>query len=386
MKLLLVAGELSGDAHGGALLAHLARRLPGLHAYGIGGPRMEAAGLRPLRPLADLQVHGLLEVLRHLPRLYRILWQVQASLATERPDAVLLVDYPGFNLKVAAAAKARGIPVWYYSSPQVWAWRGGRLRTIARVVDRMIVLFPFEVPLYQQAGVPVEFHGHPLAGVQAGNDEVMSLRARLGLDGSRPVVAVMPGSRPGEVRRILPPLLQGIRLAEQSGYRARYVLPLAPNLDGAEVRARVAASGAPVDVVEGAFLVLLRVADLGLVASGTATLQMAMAGVPFITVYKVSPLSYWIARRFAYVRHFAMVNILAGREVVPELLQGDLTPGRVRDSLLALARDEPRRRHMREELLRVTAGLGPPGAYERAAAAIAAGLAARADAAAGGRS
>jgi lipid-A-disaccharide synthase len=377
MKLLMVAGELSGDTHGGALLAQLTRRLPGLQAYGIGGPRMAAAGLRLLHPLADLQVHGLLEVLRHLPRLYRILWRVQASLEAERPDAVLLVDYPGFNLKVAAAAKSRGIPVWYYSSPQVWAWRGGRLRTIARVVNHMIVLFPFEVPLYLNAGVPVEFHGHPLVGVRASDSEVNTLRARLRLDDSLPVVAVMPGSRPSEVRRILPPLLQGIHLAERSGYHARYVLPLAPNLDGAEVRALTAASSAPVDVAEEAFLPLLRLADLGLVASGTATLQMAMAGVPFITVYKVSPLSYWIARRFAYVRHFAMVNILAGHEVVPELLQGSLTPDRVCESLLALARDEPRRRRMREELLRVTATLGAPGAYERAAAAIAARLAAQ---------
>ena len=371
MKLLMVAGELSGDAHGGALLTHLKHRIPNLHVYGIGGPRMEAAGLKPLHPLSDLQVHGLLEVIRHLPRLYGILWEVEATLDTERPDAVLLVDYPGFNLKVAAAAKKRGIPVWFYSSPQVWAWRGGRIRTIAKVVDRMMVLFPFEVPLYQKAGVPVEFHGHPLVGPGAGDADVSALRAKLKLDGAQPVVAVMPGSRPSEVERILPALLQGIVLAQQSGYHARYVLPLAPNLDSAHVRAMVAASGAPVDIADGAFAPLLRIADIGLVASGTATLQMGMAGVPFVTVYKVSPLSFFIARRFAYVKHFAIVNILAGHEVVPELLQEDLTPERVRDALLSLANDEPRRRRMRDELLRVTATLGTPGAYERAAAAIA---------------
>ncbi len=372
MKLLMVAGELSGDAHGGALLPHLRRQLPGLDVYGIGGPRMLEAGLRALHPLSDLQVHGLLEIVRHLPRLYGILWEVEASLDTERPDALLLIDYPGFNLKVAAAAKKRDIPVHYYSSPQVWAWRGGRLRTIARVVDSMIVLFPFEVPLYERAGVPVRFHGHPLVGVGASDAEVADLRARLKLNAGLPVVAVMPGSRPSEVRRILPTLLQGIRRMEQAGFRARYVLPLAPNLDAATVRGLVTASGAPVDVADGAFLPLLRVAGLGLVASGTATLQMAMAGVPFVTVYKVSPLSFFIARRFAYVRHFAIANILAGHEVVPELLQDDLTPERVRDTFLTLAQDEPRRQRMREELLRVTATLGAPGAYERAAAAIAA--------------
>ncbi|HEX7927023.1 MAG TPA: lipid-A-disaccharide synthase [bacterium] len=371
MKLLMVAGELSGDAHGGALLANLKRHLPGLEVYGIGGPRMVAAGLRPLHPLSDLQVHGLLEVVRHLPRLYRILWEIEASMDTERPDAVLLVDYPGFNLKLAAGAKSRGIPVWFYSSPQVWAWRGGRLRTIAKVVDHMIVLFPFEVPLYEKAGVPVEFHGHPLVGTGASDADVAELRTWLRADHHLPLVAVMPGSRPSEIRRILPTLLQGLKLAGERGFHGRYVLPLAPNLDGKEVGAMIAAAGVPIDVVQNAFLPLLRMADFAVSASGTATLQLAMAGVPFITVYRVSPLTYFIARRYAYVKHFAMANILAGHEVVPELLQEDLSPEKVCEALMALAQDEPRRRRMRDELLRVTATLGAPGAYERAAAAIA---------------
>jgi lipid-A-disaccharide synthase len=371
MNLLMVAGELSGDAHGGALLGHLRRLLPGLRARGIGGPRMVEAGLQLLRPLADLQVHGLLEIVAHLPRLYRILWEIEAGLDRERPDALLLIDYPGFNLKLAAAAKRRGIPVLYYSSPQVWAWRRGRLRTIARVVERMIVLFPFEVPLYERAGVPVEFHGHPLAGLEARPEEVEALRERLRLAPGEPVVAVMPGSRPSELRRNLPPLLAGIRLIGAAGHRARWVLPLASSLDPAAVRELVRESGAAVDVQENAFLPLLKLAGLALVASGTATLQTAMAGIPFITVYKVSPLSFFIARRFATVRHFSIVNILAGRELVPELLQSGLTPEAVRDAFLALARDPARQRRMKEELLAVAATLGPPGAYGRAAEAIA---------------
>jgi lipid-A-disaccharide synthase len=386
MKLLMVAGELSGDAHGGALLAHLRRKLPALDAYGIGGPRMAEEGLRLLRPLADLQVHGLLEVVVHLPRLYRVLWGLEAVLDQERPDAVMLIDYPGFNLKLAAAAKARGIPVYFYSSPQVWAWRGGRLRTIARVVDLMIVLFPFEAPLYRQAGVDVEFLGHPLVGQQAGAEEVAALRDRLALAAGRPVVAVMPGSRPSELKRNLPPLLAGIRLIEAAGYRAHFVLPVAASLDAAEVSATVRASGTGVIVAEQAFLPLLRLAELGLVASGTATLQMGMAGVPFVMVYRVAPLSYALARRFAYVRHLSIVNILAGREVVPELLQGDFTPERLRDRFLALAQDGQARDRMRRELAEVTGTLGRPGAYERAAECIAGRLAALAGQAAGGPS
>ncbi len=371
MKLMIVAGELSGDTHGGALLAGLKARLPELDAFGIGGPRMRAAGLRALYDLAELQVHGLLEVLAHLPRLYRILWRLESALDSERPDAVLLIDYPGFNLKLATAAKARGIRVVYYSSPQIWAWRGGRLKTIARVVDKMIVLFPFERDLYEQAGVNVEFLGHPLVGERASSEEVAALQARLGGAEGAPIVAVMPGSRPSELKRILPLLLAGVRLIEQSGWQGRWVLPVAPNLDAAEVRRVVAEVGVPVRVEERAFLPLLRLARLGLVASGTATLQVALAGIPFVVVYRVAPLSYWIARRFAYVRHFAIVNILAGREVVPELLQDALTPQRVRDALLALARQPERQAEMRRGLLEATNALGSPGAYERAAARIA---------------
>jgi lipid-A-disaccharide synthase len=381
MKLMMVAGELSGDTHGGALLEGMRARLPGLNAYGIGGPRMKAAGLRAIHELSELQVHGLLEVLVHLPRLYRILWDLEALLERERPAALLLIDYPGFNLKLAAAAKKLGIPVVYYSSPQVWAWRGGRLKTIARVVDKMIVLFPFELRIYEHAGVDVEFLGHPLFGESAPQDQVDALRRRIGAQESPPLVAIMPGSRPAELKRILPALLEGIRLIEASGWLGRWVLPLAPTLDGAAVRREIAAAGVPIQVEEHAFLPLLKLAHLAIVASGTATLQVAIAGIPFMVVYRVSPLSFWIARRFAYVRHFAMVNILAEREIVPELLQDDLTPERVRDTFLALAQNPVRQGEMRRALTETTATLGavgpaggeaeaPGGAYIRAAERI----------------
>jgi lipid-A-disaccharide synthase len=374
MRLLAVAGEYSGDTHGGALLRGLAQHLPGLEVSGIGGPAMTAAGLTPLYPFSALQVHGLVEVLRHLPRLYRLLWSLERRLREHAPDALLLIDYPGFNLKLARAAKRLGIPVLFYSSPQVWAWRRGRIAQIAAAVDKLFVLFPFEVPLYEAAGVDVEFHGHPLVERQADAAAVAAVRAALPPDDGIPLIALMPGSRGSELRRNLPGILAGVALAQAQGLRARYVLPLAEGLDQAAAEAMIARSGLAATLLPGAFLPVLQLADLAVVASGTATLQVAMAGIPFIVVYRVSPLTYALARRMAYVQHLSIVNIMAGREIVPELVQEAFTPQRLGRTLLALAGDPARQAQMREALADTTGRLGAPGAYERTAAAMAAYL------------
>lgn len=374
MTLLAVAGEYSGDTHGGALLRGLARHLPDLQVSGIGGPAMAAAGLKPLYPFSALQVHGLVEVVRHLPRLYRLLWALEGRLREDPPAALLLIDYPGFNLKLARTAKALGIPVLFYSSPQVWAWRRGRIARIAAAVDKLFVLFPFEVPLYEAAGVDVEFHGHPLVGHQATADAVDAARAALPPDDGTPLIALMPGSRGSELRRNLPGILAGVSQARSQGLRARYVLPLAEGLDQPAAEAMLAESGLAVALLPGAFLPVLQLADLAVVASGTATLQVGMAGIPFIVVYRVSPLTYALARRMAYVRHLSIVNIMAGREIVPELVQEAFTPQRLGNALLALADDPARQARMREELAATTGQLGTPGAYERTAEAMAAYL------------
>jgi lipid-A-disaccharide synthase len=377
MKLLAVAGEASGDAHGGALLAALRDRLPELSVEGIGGPRMLAAGLEPLFPLSDLQVHGLIEVVAHLPRLYRVLGSLRARLRETRPDAVLLIDYPGFNLKLARAAHDLGVPVITYCGPQIWAWRRGRLHVVARNVDKLIVLFPFEVEFYRAAGVDAEFLGHPLVGVAAPQREVQALQAALAPRPGRRIVAVMPGSRPSELARNLPTMLAGLALARDAGLDAQFVLPLAPGLKRTAAEQAVAASGLAVDIAPGAFLPLLQVADLAVAASGTATLQLAMAGLPGIVVYRVAPPTYWLARRLSYVQHISIVNILAGHELLPELLQNDFTPTRVRDTLLSMANSASRLQEIRAGLAQVAASLGEPGAYGRAAESMAGFLRAR---------
>jgi lipid-A-disaccharide synthase len=374
MKLMIVSGEISGDTHGGAILQHLNKLIPGLEVIGIGGPKMEAEGLNSVIPLDDLQARGLVEVLRQLPGHFKFLRRMARMLDEERPDAVLLIDYPGFNLKMAKAAKQRGLPVLYYSGPQLWAWRGGRMRAVQRWVDKIIVIFPFEEPLYKKAGVDAVFLGHPLVEDKAAPEEVAHLKARLELDPGLPVVGIIPGSRPTELERNLPTVLEGLRLIEQAGFRANYVLPLASTLDESRVKALIAQSGLKVQALQNAFLPLLKIAQLAIVASGTATMQVGMAGIPFIVVYRVSYVTYRIAKWFLYVKDIAIVNILAGRRIVPELLQKKFTPEALRDEFLALANDEQRLTEMRRALAEITLNLGEPGAYRRAAEVIAAHL------------
>ena len=376
IRLLAIAGEASGDTHGGALLAELQRLIPDLEVSGIGGPGMEAAGLRPLRAFFSLQVHGLVELIRHIPRLYRILWDVQNWLTRNPPDAVLLIDYPGFNLKVARHAKKLGIPVIFYSSPQIWAWRGGRLKAIAQVVDLMLVLFPFEAEIYRNAGVEACFLGHPLVGVQASDEALQALRQALEApgvpeDSTAPLVALMPGSRPSELERILPTMLEAVRLIREGGFAGQFMIPLAPSVDARRAKAMVAESNQPVRLVSGGFLPALRLAKLAIVASGTATLQVALAGIPFLVVYRASPFSFWLLRRLAYVPYISIVNILAGRALAPELLQEDFTPERLCEAFLKLSGDEAAQQTVRQALSTVADQLGKPGAYERAAALIA---------------
>ena len=371
MKLMMVAGELSGDVHGAAILSSLQPLIPDLNAFGIGGAKMMAAGFTSHVPISDMQARGFVEVLRNLPKHLRILRQAVELLERERPTVLLLIDYPGFNLKLAEAARRRGVPVIYFSGPQLWAWHGSRMRTVARTVSKMIVLFPFELTLYREAGVDAVFLGHPLVGEGAAPSEVDALKARLELHPGRPVVAVMPGSRPGELRRHLPRLLAAIRLMEAEGFLADFVLPVAETLDGEEVRRMVRESGTSVQVAENAFLPLLKFAELGMVASGTANLQAGLAGFPFLVVYHFSPTTFWFLKNFAYVKFLSIVNLLAGREIVPELLQNDFSPEKVKETFLAIARDSSHQARIRKDLAAMAASLGEPGAYQRAAEIIA---------------
>ena len=367
-RLLICCGEPSGDLYGGELLRCLRPRLNGLEAFGLGGDHLLAEQVALLGHVRDLAMVGIVEVLRHLGKLRRVFNAVLAEVDRRRPDLAVLVDYPSFNLRLARALKRRGVPVVYYVSPQIWAWKGWRIREIRRNVAHMLVIFPFEEAIYERAGVPVTFVGHPLVDlVRPAPDRAAFLRSA-GLDPSRPVIAVLPGSRPTEVRHNLPALAGGLVLLAERRPDLQFLLAVAPSLEPDVFRGELGTL--PVALLAGQTHAVLGAATVALVASGTATVEAALVGTPMVVVYRVSPLSYTLGRRMVRVPHVAMANLIAGREVVRELIQADFTRETVAREALALLEDPARLARVREELAQVRDRLGAPGASGRAAEVV----------------
>jgi lipid-A-disaccharide synthase len=372
-RLLISCGEPSGDLYGSELVSRLRSLVPGLEVFGLGGDRLQGEGVSLVAHVRDLAVVGLLEVVAHLRKLRGIFRRLLAEVDRERPDLAVLVDYPDFNLRLARELRRRGVRVVYYVSPQLWAWRGGRIRTVRSTVARMLVIFPFEEALYRNAGVPVSFVGHPLLdSVRAEPDPDAFLRES-GLDPLRPVVAILPGSRPQEVLHNLPPLVGGIDLIGKARPDVQFLLAAAPSLPPALFAAHL--GDRPVRVLSGETHRVVGSATLALVASGTATVETALLGTPMVVVYRVAPLTYLLGRPFVRVSQFAMVNLIAGKAVAPELIQGNFTAERVAREALALLGDPDRRKRMQDDLGQVRRRLGGPGASARAAEAVASELA-----------
>ena len=367
-RLLISCGEPSGDLYGAELLRHLRLDQPGLAAFGVGGDRLADQGVSLTAHVRDLAVVGILEVIRHIPTIRRSFSRVVAELDRQRPDAAVLVDYPDFNLRLAQELRQRAVPIIYYVSPQVWAWKRGRIRTIRDTVSRMVVIFPFEKALYEAASVPVTYVGHPLVDLVHPAPDRHAFLTGLRLDPARPVIALLPGSRTTEVANNLPPLIEAAGLVLRSRPEVQFVLAAAPLLDAATLRARC--SGVPIRVVANETHAVVGAADVALVASGTATVETALLGTPMVVVYRVAPITYALGRRFVRVAHFAMVNLIAEREVVPELIQSDFTASRVAEEALSLLTDPRRAERMREDLADVRRRLGAPGASARAAAVV----------------
>ena len=364
-RLLVSCGEPSGDLYGAELVRHLRKDLADLSVFGLGGEGLAARDASLVAHVRDLAVVGLLEVVGSLPRLRRVLRAVLEEVDRDRPDLAVLIDYSGFNLRLARALKRRNIPIVYYVSPQVWAWRRGRIRTIRETVERMLVLFPFEPAIYEAAGVPVTFVGHPLVDLVRPAPDRAGFLTSLDLDPGRPLVAVLPGSRAREIAFNLPPLAGAIARLARERPALQFALAVAPGVSADDLGCHLGTL--PVRLVREETHALLGAADVGLVASGTATVEAALLGTPMVVVYRVSWPSYVIGRPFVRVPHYAMVNLVAGRRIVTELIQRAFTPERVSAEALALLDDRERAARMRADLAEVRQRLGGGGASERAA-------------------
>ena len=355
-----------------ALSAAEGHQRAGVHLFGLGGPRMREAGVELLADSSQVAVVGISEVVRRLPAVWRIYRQLGDEAARRKPALAILVDFPDFNLRLARRLHAAGIRIVYFISPQVWAWRPGRVKLMRRLVERVLCIFPFEERLYRDAGVPATFVGHPLvAGVRPRWPREEFLR-RYDLDSSRPLVTLLPGSRPGEIAHILPTLLEACVLLQREVPECQFALAIAPGLTGRAVES-FARCDLPVHVVEGATYDALAAADCALVASGTATVEAALLGTPMVVVYRVSPTTAFIACRLVRTPHFAMVNLIAGRRVVPELIQEDFTAAAVAQEAGKLLSSSEARERMKRDLAEVSASLAgerPGGAIERAAEII----------------
>jgi lipid-A-disaccharide synthase len=366
-KILLVAGEVSGDLHGSHLVEAIQRIDPEVQFFGVGGEGLERKGMKLLYRSQSLSVVGITEVFFKLRPILKALRGLKKSLDQEKPDLVILVDFPGFNLRMAKIAHRRGIPVLYFISPQVWASRPKRIKLIARVVKKMIVLFPFEVPLYEAAGVDVEWVGHPLLDIVKPTLPREVAFQKFGLDPKRRTIGLLPGSRMHEIERLLPPLLASAHLLQQEVPDLQFIIPLAPGISKPILISQMKNRSIPVKVVEGFTYDVMNLSELLIIASGTATLEGAILGKPMIIIYKVSLPSYWIGRALIRVDHIGLVNLVAEKEIAPELIQKDVTPRRIADEAFRILRDPILSRKMTESMGEIRQKLGEPGAAQRAA-------------------
>ena len=374
MNVFISCGEPSGDLYAGALTHALRELDDSVRVFGLGGNHLREAGADVVEDFDGLTATGLSEALAVLPRSVATLRRLVARARREPPDVFVPIDFPEVNFRLAHALQRLGVPIVYYVCPQVWAWRRGRLGSLKRFVDRALVIFPFEEAIYRQAGIPVEFVGHPLVDLARAACPREEFLRRLQLAPSAPTVALLPGSRPNEVRALLPDLLSSTALIARRVPTVQFVVARAPHLHDRLFapldEARRAAARPPLVVVEAQTDDVVASSDVVVTASGTATVQAALHGRPMVIVYRLSPLTYRLVRRFTHVDKVGMVNLIAGESVAPELLQDALTAEAVAAEVTGLLCDQDRARDAHEALGRVRARLGDPGASQRAARAI----------------
>jgi len=366
-KIMLVAGEVSGDLHGAHLIEAIQKIDPEIQFFGVGGERLKEKGMRLLHSIHSLSIVGISEAFRKWKTILNIFRELKEAMEREAPNLLLLIDSPEFNLRLAGVARRKGIPVLYYISPQIWAWRPGRVKTIAKRVRKMVVFFSFEEPLYRAAGVDVEWVGHPLLDIVKPSLSREEALEQFGIDPEQKTVALLPGSRLEEVIRLLPPMLTSAAYLQREIPTLQFILPLAPGISGIDLYPLLRDTFVPITVVNGYNYDVMALSDLIITASGTATLEAAILGKPMIILYKVSSLTYWVGRALIRVKHIGLVNLIAGREIAKELLQDEVRPEKIAEEALRLLKNPERYAKTVESLAEVRQALGEPGAADRAA-------------------
>lgn len=366
-RIYIVAGEASGEAHAARLISALKQQQPSLCITGIGGEKMRAAGAEISIDFAELAVMGLVEVVKRYPKIKRIFNQVVAELRRQPPDLLILVDYPGFNLKLARQAKKLGIKVLYYISPKIWAWRAGRIEQIKRDVDHMAVLFPFEQQLYEKAGVAATCVGHPLVDAVQSPLSKQTAKEKFSLDKEMRVIGLFPGSRRSEISALLPVMLEAAERISQHHFSVNIVIPQAPGIDKAYLQQYLTGSPLPIQIIKDDFYDVIKACDAIVAASGTVTLEIALLGVPHFIVYRVSPWSYRILKHLVKIPYVGLCNIVTQQPVITELLQDEVTAVRLEQQLLALLTDPNSQQHADDIRCQVLEALGPSGGAENSA-------------------
>jgi lipid-A-disaccharide synthase len=364
---VIVAGEASADLHGSNLVKAMKKLSPGIVFWGVGGKNMEEAGVKILFSSSEMAVVGITEVLSKLRTIARASGRLKRILKSKRPDLLILIDYPDFNIHIARTAKRFKVPVLYYISPQVWAWRRGRVRKIARRIDRMAVILPFEKTFYGKRGLSVDYVGHPLLDALSREVDKQQVGVELGSRQGYPVVGLLPGSRKEEIRNLLPVMVKSVQILGKRYPKIRCCLSLAPTIEAGFIQSFTENSAVKIEIIPGDTFETLRICHVALVASGTATLETALMGIPMVIAYKISRFSYWLGRIVVGVPYIGLVNLVAGEEVAPELIQDDVAPDRLAHEALSILEDNGIRENMIKKLRRIRESLGRFGASEATA-------------------
>jgi lipid-A-disaccharide synthase len=365
--IMIVAGEASGDMHGASLVREMLNIDSSLHFYGVGGNKLQGAGVKLLAHVSEMAVVGLTEVISKLGKFFKIMKMLEKSLNDVKPDLVILIDFAGFNLRLAKAVHKKGIKIFYYISPQVWASREGRIKKIKKYVDKMAVILPFEVDVYKKEGFHVDYVGHPLLDLVKTDYSPEEARALLGLKEGKTTIALLPGSRLSEVINLLPEMLSAGEIIAQHIPDIQFMLPLADTLKERTVADIISRYNLQVKIISGHTYDAISSADLAIVASGTATLETALLCVPMIIIYKISSLTYFIGKFIVHINNIGLANIIAGKTIVAELIQGDASGYRIAAEALAILTDREKKQQIISDLAAIRAKLGTPGAAIRAA-------------------